>query len=124
MTGPTPETVYEQVWKPIVERGGSVDYKSIKELLFDYGALLQETSMLYAYITDNQITNPQESVDDVIEIADRLVASEVDAGIRTILGHLIDEFNSTPDQPAEIKLDALKNSINSLYELGQADSPS
>jgi hypothetical protein len=119
---PTPESVYEQIWKPLVEKSGSVDFQSVKKLLFDYGALLQETSVLYAYITDNQITNPQEAVDDVIEIADRLVASEIDSGIRTVLGHLLDELNSTPDQPAEIKLDALKNSINQLYELGQENS--
>lgn len=120
MTTPTPDSVYEQLWKPLVEKDGTLDPELVKQLLFDYGYLLLDTEILYSYLTEGQITNPQDSVDDVIEIADQLAADSIDLGIRAVLNELLVELDRTSARTPEERLEILTHTINSIYEQGNA----
>jgi hypothetical protein len=122
MTIPTPDSVYEQVWKGIVEKDGAPDFQKVKELLFDYGALLAETQFLYKYLTEGQIDDPQEPVEDVIDLADHLAAESIDLGIRSVLSHLLEELDRTSANSPEERLQTLTATINSIYEQGAPDA--
>jgi hypothetical protein len=111
MTIPTPDSVYEQVWKGIVEKDGAPDFQKVKELLFDYGALLE-----------GQIDDPQEPVEDVIDLADHLAAESIDLGIRSVLSHLLEELDRTSANSPEERLQTLTATINSIYEQGAPDA--
>lgn len=120
---PTPDLAYEQVWKPLIENSPDPE-QAIKELLFDYGSMLADTSMLYTYLTEGLIENPQEPVEDVIEIADHLAAESIDQGIRDTLGLLLSLLDALQGRPLEEKYLLLVQSINELYELGHTDAES
>lgn len=117
MTSPTPDSVYERLWKPMIEGSDNPNY-AVKQLLFDYGALLAETRVLYDYLTEGQINNPQTPVDEIIDLADRLAAESIDQGIRAVLHEILEELDRTSANSPEERLQTLTSTINSIYEQG------
>ena len=113
---PTPDTAYEDVWKPIVEEDGEINLPAIKSLLFDYGAMLHSNSILYPYITEGKVTHPQHDVEEVISLSDETLAYTLDQGIQAVLGHLLDTLEEVGTESAEVQLATLIRQINALYE--------
>lgn len=119
---PTPESVFEQVWRPLIDDAdGAPNWNKIKCLLFDYGLLLNDTRYLYTYLTEGQITDPQHPVEDIMDISDHIIAETIDVAIRTVLNELLGQLDRTSASSAEDRLAALTATINLLYEEGISD---
>ena len=113
---PTSDEVYENVWKPIVEEDGEVNFDTVKTLLSDYAAMLHSNTILYPYITDGRVTHPQHDLEEVINISDECVAGTMDEGIQKVLDHLLDTLKAVDTESPEVQLESLVQQLNTLYE--------
>jgi hypothetical protein len=93
--GLSTEEVYERVWKEYVEPNGVIDLNAVKTLLFDYGATLHNLALLYPYLTNGQVTNPQAPVDEVMAASDRYIADTLDGELEKILEYLLNQDDPT-----------------------------
>ena len=64
------EKVYQDFWRPIVERDGCVDMEQVKKELFDFWQVMQSVPKVYCYITDNQVSKILTDPDVVCNLAD------------------------------------------------------
>lgn len=66
----TPEEVYNEFWKPLVEQNGQIDMAALKNELFDYWVTLNEAPKVYEHITNGKFTKPNTDSQFVIDAAD------------------------------------------------------
>lgn len=119
MPGPTPQEAWEKVWQPILEdETGNLDDTKLKAVLFDYGALLADTSELFSYFTDDKIRDPQTPIGEVIDLADEITAELIDDGIRQIISYLFDVVAVLQGESPAKKYKQLMKELNQLYETG------
>lgn len=52
----TPDSIYEQFWKPIVEKDGVVDMEQLKKELFDFHELMGNAAIVYDHVTGGAIS--------------------------------------------------------------------
>lgn len=64
------EKVWNEFWKPIVEKDGEVDMDQIKKELYDFHMVMQEVSKVYDHITNGKISKLLTHADVVISEAD------------------------------------------------------
>lgn len=77
---PTPDSVYEDFWKPILEtripgnKGASmaIDSVQLKKELFDYFFFMKDVALVYCHVTGGLISKPNTHADVVIGEADRI----------------------------------------------------
>lgn len=50
------ERIYQEFWKPIVERDGVLDVAQLKRELFDYWQVMQSVPKVYSYVTGGQVS--------------------------------------------------------------------
>jgi hypothetical protein len=114
----TPDRIYNEVWKDLVESEGSVNMDAVKGLLADYSLLLKSNMVLYPYLTDGRVTHPQHDVEELIEIADHTVGVLIDDALRQLLDIFLNDLQATEDKPAEERLQSLTDLLNDFYERG------
>lgn len=117
----TSQEAWDNLWGPIVAPEGDLELDVVKALLHDYGVLLSHNMILFPYLTNNRITDPQHDLEEVIKIADECTADEVDSGIRQVLESFYDELQTVNTESEAVQLNALLRIINRTYERGIPD---
>ena len=85
----SPDEVYVHLWKDTVENpDGTLNKQAVIDVLYNYSATLYNNSLLYSYLTEGEVTDPQTPITVVMEISDLHVASMIDGGIQDVI-HLI-----------------------------------
>ena len=107
----TAQQVYDFVWKDKVEKDGQIDMEAVKELLFQYGALIAATSEVYDYITDGAVVDPRTPTDIVAYYADKFTADSVDDGIRQILDDILNIIGSDVEDLPKV----VEEYVSSIY---------
>lgn len=116
------DDVYFKVWQPLIEDDlGQYNVPVMRTLLFDYGATLHNLSILYPYLTNGTITDPQAHVDEVMVASDRFVADTVDSEVERVLDFLLKESLRTDIKPND-RLVHLTKTINNLLATGSAEA--
>jgi hypothetical protein len=70
---PIYEQVYEDFWKPIIEKDGSVDLEQIKKELYDYYVFMEEVAKVYDYISGGQVSKPNTASSILIAFHDEAI---------------------------------------------------
>jgi len=66
----TPEQVYDEFWKEIIEPNGVVDMAAVKKELYDYAFVLDQVPKVYMHVTGGAMSKPNYYAGDVIREAD------------------------------------------------------
>lgn len=67
---PTPQSVYDDFWKDIVEKDGELDIEQIKKELFDFWQAMESVPKVYCAITGDQVSKILTHPETVIALAD------------------------------------------------------
>lgn len=67
------EQVWQEFWKPIVEKDGVLDLEQVKKELFDFWQAMQSVPKVYCHVTRDAVSKILTDPDVVISIADDLV---------------------------------------------------
>jgi hypothetical protein len=62
----TPESVYNEFWKDLVETDGKMDPEKVKAELYDFRQLIRNIPKVYDAVTGGRISKPLTDVDVVI----------------------------------------------------------
>lgn len=66
----TPEQVYNEFWKDLVEVDGKVDMNKVKAELADYSFILDQVPKVYGHVTGGLLSKPNYPAGTVITQAD------------------------------------------------------
>ena len=76
------DKVYNDFWKPLIEKDGRLDLEQLKKELYDYHMVLQEVPKVYWYVTAGKISKPNTKSEVVIsesdDVIDKLIEEELD----------------------------------------------
>ena len=64
------ERVYQDFWKPLVERDGIVDMEQVKKELFDFWQVMDRVPKVYCHITGGQVSKILTDPEVVNALAD------------------------------------------------------
>lgn len=67
---PTVDEVYEDFWKPIIERDGVLDIEQLKKELFDFWQVMERVPKVYCHVTGDQVSKLLTDADTVCNLAD------------------------------------------------------
>ena len=69
-SSPDVERVYQEFWKPIVERDGVLDVEQVKRELFDFWQAMQRVPKVYCHVTGDQVSKMLTDAEVVCNLAD------------------------------------------------------
>jgi len=98
----TPEAVYNEFWKELVEKDGVVDMTQVKKELCDFKYMIDQVPLIYEHVTGGTLSKPMYSAKTVIAQADDhsqqvyedLIEDEIDChiGQKISLGDVLTEL--------------------------------
>jgi len=88
-----PQEVYDLVWKETVETDGELDREKVVTTLYSFGALIQNISAVYGYITEGQIVDAFSDPREVVEISDQFVVDTLDDGVGAVISSIVNVGN-------------------------------
>lgn len=73
----TEDLIYDDFWRPILEKDGVLDVGQLKRELFDYYRLMGATTKVYAHVTGGMATKPNTDPDLICALADDFYSENV-----------------------------------------------
>ena len=64
------EQVYQDFWKPLIEKDGVLDIAQMKRELFDFWQVMQSVPKVYDHVTGGKVSKILTDPDVVIALAD------------------------------------------------------
>ena len=97
----TPQEIYDEFWKSLVEKNGVVDFEQVKKELFDYHFLLEEVPKVYYEITQGLLSKPNYPADVIIrQLEDKWFDRE---SVKEDIKVFIEELGNKEDFIRELK---------------------
>lgn len=66
----TVDSVYDDFWRPILEKDGELDIEQLKKELFDFCQLIDAAEKVYCHVTGGAASNPRTDPDVICTLAD------------------------------------------------------
>ena len=79
---PNVEQVYNDFWKPIIEKDGTLDVDQMKKELYDFYVMIGEVPKVYCHITGNKLSKPLYPAETVIRAADDYTDQLIEEAIK------------------------------------------
>jgi hypothetical protein len=79
------EKIYEEFWKPLVEKDGVLDIEQVKKELHDFYIMIQEVPKVYCEVTNGMVSKPLTSADIVIMYFNDTVQDRIDEYVHDFL---------------------------------------
>ena len=81
MEDKTPEEVYEECWRPILEKDGKLDMDQLKKELSDFLMVMEMVSKVYDEVTGGRVSNPLVIPQQVITAYEEHIEETVEEGV-------------------------------------------
>lgn len=89
---PTPESVYQTLWKSRVERGGIVEQLKLDRVRIKLTATLNNLAFLYNWMTNGKVTSPLANMEKAMKLSDKLMGETMDELVKSKLQTVLDEI--------------------------------